>query len=156
MTVIGFSNAVKIAFTGTPLLTERHKQTTYERFGTMTAYLESKDRIKKIAEDIIEHYTQEVLPNGLKAQVVATSIVAACRYKYELEDAIRGRIDKELSKPASERHEELLKQMRLLKVYAVVTMSDNNELGYITRARRDAADMDAIESFKKDFNYDKP
>ena len=214
---IGFPNAVKVAFTGTPLLTERHKQTTYERFGTpidtykmnesvadratvdilyigrtskdqilnkelfkqefedmfserseeerqeiqkrfgtMTAYLESKDRIKKIADDIIEHYTQEVLPNGLKAQVVATSIVAACRYKYELEDAIKVRIDKEESKPASERDEELLKQMQFLKVCAVVTMSDNNELGYITKARREAIEMDAIESFKKDFNYDKP
>lgn len=138
----GFPQAVKIAFTGTPLLTERHKQKTHERFGTfvdvykmndavadrvtvdilyigrtskdqilnkelfkqefedmfrnrsekerleiqkrygtVTAYLESKDRIRAIAEDIIEHYTQEVLPNGLKAQVVGTSIVAACRYK---------------------------------------------------------------------------
>ena len=214
---IGFPNAVKVAFTGTPLLTERHKQTTYERFGTpidtykmnesvadratvdilyigrtskdqilnkelfkqefedmfrdrseeerqeiqkrygtMTAYLESKDRIKKIAEDIIEHYTQEVLPNGLKAQVVATSIVAACRYKYELDEAIKVRIEKELLKPESERDEELLKQMQFLKVCAVVTMADNNEPGYISRARRDATEMDAIESFKKDFNYDKP
>ena len=59
---------------------EEERQEIQKRFGTMTAYLESKDRIKKIAEDIIEHYTQEVLPNGLKAQVVATSIVAACRY----------------------------------------------------------------------------
>ncbi len=97
-----------------------------------------------------------MLPNGLKAQVVATSIVAACRYKYELEEAIRVGIEKELSKPASERDEELLKQMQFLKVCAVVSMSDNNELGYITRARRDAAEMDAIESFKKDFNDDKP
>jgi type I restriction enzyme, R subunit len=97
-----------------------------------------------------------VLPNGLKAQVVATSIVAACRYKYELEEAIRVQIEKELSKPAGERDEELLKQMQFLKVCAVVSMSDNNELGYITRARRDAAEMDAIESFKKDFNDDKP
>jgi type I restriction enzyme, R subunit len=53
-------------------------------------------------------------------------------------------------------NEELLKQMQFMKVCAVVSMSDNNELGYITRARRDAAEMDAIESFKKDFNYDKP
>ena len=59
---------------------EEERQEIQKRFGTMTAYLESKDRIKKIAEDIIEHYTQEVLPNGLKGQVVATSIVAACRY----------------------------------------------------------------------------
>jgi type I restriction enzyme R subunit len=28
-----FPNAAKIAFTGTPLLTERHKQKTHERFG---------------------------------------------------------------------------------------------------------------------------
>jgi len=214
---IGFPNAVKIAFTGTPLITERHKQTTYERFGTpidtykmpesvadratvdilyigrtskdqilnkelfkqefedmfrerseierqeiqkrfgtLTAYLESKDRVKNISEDIIKHYTEEVLPNGLKAQVVGTSIMAACRYKYELEDAIKARIEKELAKPINDRDEELLKQMQFLKVCAVVTMVDNNELGYITNARKHAAAMDAIESFKKDFNYEKP
>ena len=140
---MGFPNAVKLAFTGTPLLTDRHKQKTHERFGTfidvykmknsvadhatvdilyigraskdqilnkemfkeefedmfrnrteeerleiqkrygtLTAYLESTDRIKKIAGDIIKHYTGEILPNGFKAQVVACSIVAACRYKY--------------------------------------------------------------------------
>ena len=28
-----FPNATKIAFTGTPLLTDRHKQKTHERFG---------------------------------------------------------------------------------------------------------------------------
>ena len=214
---IGFPNAVKVAFTGTPLITERHKQTTYERFGTpidtykmnqsvadratvdilyigrtskdqilnkdlfkqefedmfrdrsenerqeiqkrygtMTAYLESKDRIKKIAEDIIEHYTQEVLPNGLKAQVVGTSIVAACRYKYELEEAIKARIMKEQAKPDNERDEELLKQMQFLKVCAVVTMMENNEPGYISLARKNASEMNAVESFKKDFNYEKP
>lgn len=214
---IGFPNAVKIAFTGTPLLTERHKQKTHERFGTfvdvykmndavadrttvdilyigrtskdqilnkelfkeefedmfrdrsekerqeiqkrygtMTAYLESKDRIKKIAEDIIEHYTQEVLPNGLKAQVAGCSIVAACRYKYELDEAIKAKIAKEHAKPESERDEELLKQMQFLKVCAVVTMMDNNEPGYISQARRHALEMNAVESFKKDFNYDKP
>ena len=214
---ISFPNAVKVAFTGTPLLTERHKQKTHERFGafvdvykmneavadratvdilyigrtskdqilnkdlfeqefedmfrnrsekerqeiqkrygTMTAYLESKDRIRKIAEDIIEHYTQEVLPNGLKAQVVGTSIVAACRYKYELEEAIKEKIKKEQAKPDSERDEDLLKQMQFLKVCAVVTMMENNEPGYVSVARKQAQEMGAVESFKKDFNYDKP
>jgi type I restriction enzyme R subunit len=214
---IGFPNAVKVAFTGTPLLTERHKQSTYERFGTpidtykmnqsvadratvdilyigrtskdqilnkdlykqefedmfrerseeerqeiqkrygtYTAYLESKDRIRKISEDIIEHYTQEVLPNGLKGQVVGTSIVAACRYKYELEEAIKARIAKEQLKPANERDEELLKQMLFVKVCAVVTMMDNNEPGYISAARRQAVELNAVENFKKDFNFDKP
>jgi len=213
----GFPNAVKVAFTGTPLITERHKHTTYQRFGdsidtykmnesvadhatvdilyigrtskdqilnqelfkqefedlfrersdeerqeiqkrygTMTAYLESKDRIKKIAQDIIEHYTQEILPNGMKAQVVATSIVAACRYKYEIEEAIAAKITTELAKPVVERNEELLKQLRFLRVAAVVTMMDNNEPGYVSQARKQASDSNAVESFKKDFNYEKP
>ncbi len=214
---IGFPNAVKIAFTGTPLLTERHKQKTHERFGafvdvykmndavadrvtvdilyigrtskdqilnremfnqefedmfrdrseeerleiqkrygSINDYLESKDRIRKIAEDIIEHYTQEVLPNGMKAQVVGTSIVAACRYKYELDEAIKSRIEKEQAKPDGERDEELLKQMRFVKVCAVVTMMENNEPGYVSNARRQALEMNAVENFKKDFNYEKP
>ena len=32
----------------------------------------------------------------------------------------------------------------------------NNEPGYISKARREALDTDAKNSFKKDFNYEKP
>ena len=210
-----FPGAVKIGFTGTPLLTERHRQTTYERFGspidtykmnesvadgatvdilyigrtsrdqildkekfreefedlfrerseaerqeiqrrygTMTAYLESKDRIRKIAGDIVEHYASEVLPNGFKAQVVGSSIVAACRYKRELEDAIKARLVAEEARP--ERDEELIRRLGFLKVCAVVTMMDNNEPGYVSEARKEAHELDAVENFKKDFDYEKP
>lgn len=214
---IGFPNAVKIAFTGTPLLTERHKQKTHERFGTfidvykmnnsvadratvdilyigrtskdqilnkelfkqefedmfrdrteeerqeiqrrygtLIAYLESKERIKKISEDIVEHYTQEILPNGFKAQVVGCSIVAACRYKNEIEEALKVRIAKEMEKPEKDRDNELIKQMKFIKVAVWVTMMDNNEPGYVSLARRQAQELDAVENFKKDFNFDKP
>jgi type I restriction enzyme, R subunit len=213
----GLPNAAKVAFTGTPLITERHKQTTYQRFGepidtykmneavadraivdilyigrtsrdhildkdtfkqefedmfadrseeekqeiqkrygTMTAYLESKDRIKNIAGDIVEHYTREILPNGFKAQVVACSIVAAARYKYEIEDAVKRKIEQEEQKPEQEQDKELIKQMKFLKAALVVTMMDNNEPGYISNARRESRELDAVESFKKDFNYEKP
>ena len=214
---IGFPNAVKIAFTGTPLLTERHKQKTHERFGsfidvykmnhsvadratvdilyigrtskdqilnkelfrqefedmfkehsaeekqeiqrrygTLTAYLESKDRIKKISEDIIQHYTQEILPNGFKAQVVACSIASASRYKYELEAALANRIAAEEAKPQAERDSELLKQMRFMQIEAVVTMMENNEPGYVSKARKHAIEVNAVENFKKDFDFSKP
>ena len=136
--------------------TEEERQEIQRRYGTMTAYLESKDRIKKIAWDIVEHYASEVLPNGMKAQVVASSIVAACRYKYELDDAIKARIAKEEAKPEGERDEELLTQLRFLKVCAVVTMMENNEPGYISSARRQALDLNAKDNFKKDFDYGKP
>jgi type I restriction enzyme R subunit len=213
---IGFPNSVKLAFTGTPLLTDRHRQKTHERFGsfidvykmkdavadratvdilyigrtskdqildkelfrqefedmfrertaeerqeiqkrhgTLVAYLESTDRIRKIAADIIEHYTQEILPNGFKAQVVSCSIVAACRYYYELTAALKERIAKEEEKPEEERDIELLAQMRFLKVAPVVTMMDNNEPGYISNARRVANEMNAVANFKKDFDLEK-
>ena len=214
---IGFPNAVKVAFTGTPLLTERHKQKTHERFGkfidiykmndsvkdratvdilyigrtskdkiadkdlfkqefedmfrerteeerqeiqkrygTLTAYLESIDRIRKISEDIIDHYSNNIMPNGFKAQVVACSIVAACRYKYELEKVLEKKIDEELHKPDLQRDEEIIKHLKFIKVAAVVTMIDNNEPGYISKARKHAQDIKAVENFKKDFNFEKP
>ncbi|MDD5702951.1 MAG: HsdR family type I site-specific deoxyribonuclease [Dehalococcoidales bacterium] len=214
---IGFPNAVKIAFTGTPLLTERHKQKTHERFGgfidiykmndsvadratvdilyigrtskdqilnkemfqsefedmfrnrteeerqeiqrrygTFLAYLESTDRVKKISEDIIQHYTKEILPNGFKAQVVASSIMAACRYKYELRNALAKRIAEEEAKPENERDNDLLKQLKFMKITAYTTMLDNNEPAFITESRKEAQEWDAVSNFKKDFNYDKP
>ena len=214
---VGFPNAVKLAFTGTPLLTDRHRQKTHERFGTfidvykmknsvedratvdilyvgrtskdqilnkelfkqefedmfrnrteaerqeiqrrygtLIAYLESKDRIKKIAEDIIGHYTAEILPNGFKAQVVGCSIVAACRYKYELEDALKRRITAEEAKSKDVRDVELLWQMKFVKVAAVVSMMENNEPGYVSKARRHAQEIKAVDNFKADFNIEKP
>lgn len=217
MCEFAFPNAVKIGFTGTPLLTERHAIKTEDRFGTaidtykmdqavkdgatldivyigrtgktqiadkdkfetefddmfrnrtdaeieeikkryggMRDYLESRPRIEKIAEDIVKHFTREILVNGFKAQVVATSIVAAVRYKYEIEKALQVLVEQEKQKPEGERDDALVKQMEFVRVAAVVTMVDNNEEGYISRARRQAKDWNAVESFKKDFDYTKP
>ena len=135
---------------------EEEKQEIQRRYGTMIAYLESKGRIRKIAEDIVEHYTREILPNGFKAQVVGSSIVAACRCKYEIDAALKTRIEKEKAKPAEERDDELIRQMEFVKVAAVVTMMENNEPGYISQARRQAQEWNAVENFKKDFDFEKP
>ncbi|MCX5805124.1 MAG: HsdR family type I site-specific deoxyribonuclease [Proteobacteria bacterium] len=212
-----FPKAVRIGFTGTPLLTERHEIKTHERFGgfidvykfdkaiadratveikyigkvskdklddkdvfdaefedmfqlrtqaereeiqrrygSFIAYLESKDRIAAISKDIIEHYYNDILVNGFKAQVVASSIVAAVRYKYELEIAIQNKIAALKVLPAGDADAELLKQLEFLKVAAIVSSSGNNEPGYISKARKEAYDMNAVENFKLDFNPDKP
>jgi len=220
-----FPHAVRIGFTGTPLLTERHETKTHERFGgrldkngepwidsykfdkavidratveikyigkvskdkiddkelfdaefedmfkqrtqeerekiqrrygSFIAYLESKDRIAEISKDIIEHYYTDILINGFKAQVVASSIVAAVRYKYELEIAIQNKIAELKTLPDGEREDERIKQLEFLKVQAIVSSLGNNEQGYISKARREALDTDAKNSFKKDFDYGKP
>lgn len=212
-----FPNAAKIAFTGTPLLTDRHKQKTHERFGgtgefidtykireavddratldivyigktskdniqskkafdagfedvfkeqteeekmeiqkrygTMQAYLENMDRLKKIAVDLVDHYVKEILPNGYKAMVVASSIVAAVRYQRLIETAITDRLEQERNKPNPDA--ELIEQIEFLEACTVVTKQDNNELGYISEARNKAKEFKAVDNFKKDFDYTK-
>ncbi|WP_159469429.1 type I restriction endonuclease subunit R [Dyadobacter sp. 3J3] len=212
-----FPKAVRIGFTGTPLLTERHEIKTHERFGgfidfykfdkavkdratveikyigkvskdqlddkesfdtefedmfeqrtqaekeeiqrrygSVIAYLESKERIAAIAKDIVEHYYTDILVNRFKAQVVASSIIAAVRYKYELEIAIKNKISELKLLPENEADPEQLRQLEFLKVAAIVSSIGNNEPGYISKARKDASEMNAIENFKADFNFDKP
>jgi type I restriction enzyme R subunit len=210
-----FPNAAKVAFTGTPLLTERHKQKTHERFGdskefidtykireavddratldivylgktstdvitdkeafdrefedvfkertkeereeiqkrygTMGAYLENTDRLRKIARDMVKHYVDEILPNGYKAMVVASSVLAAARYSYLIEEALQERLEMEQEK--EHRDEELIEQIAFVQAATVVTMTDNNEAGYISAARKKAKELNAVENFKKDFDY---
>lgn len=212
-----FPNAARIAFTGTPLLTERHKQKTHERFGdnsefidtykirqavedratldivyigktskdtirgkeafdrafedefqdrtkeekeeiqkrygTMQAYLENMDRLRKIAKDLVNHYVDEILPNGFKAMVVANSVLAAARYQYLIEEALNERLESEKAK--SEPDETLIEQIAFAQACTVVTQQDNNEQAFISAARKKAKELNAVDNFKKDFNYSK-
>ena len=113
--------------------------------------MESKDRIAAISKNIIDHYYKDILVNGFKAQVVASSIVAVVRYKYELEIAIQNKIDELKKLPEEEVDVEQLHQLEFLKVSAIVSSLGNNEPGYISKARRDAKDMNAIENFNSRF-----
>lgn len=212
-----FPESTKIAFTGTPLLTERHKKKTHEKFGGfidtykmkdsvndratldilyigrtskdhilnkeifqaefedmfrsrtpaeieeikrryggLDSYLASMDRIENISKDIVEHYTREILPNGFKAQVVASSILAAVRYKYKIQEALNAKIQSEKTKSINERDDELIAQMEFCKVAAWVTPIGNNEEAYITAARKEAFEINAVRNFKKDFDFKKP
>lgn len=210
-----FPNATKIAFTGTPLLTERHKRKTHERFGgsgefidtykirqsvkdratldiiyigktskdsikakkafdskfedefkqrtkeekeeiqrrygTMQAYLENMDRLRKIANDLVNHYIDEILPNGYKAMVVGSSILAAARYQYLIEEAIKARL--EVEKEKADPDEDLILKIQMLDACTVVTKQDNNEEGYVSQARRKSKEKNAIRNFKKNFDY---
>ena len=93
--------------------------------------------------------------NGFKAQVVASSIVAAVRYKYELEFTIKNKIAELKALPDEERDDDRIKQLEFLKVAAIVS-GIQNEASYIRKARNEAYDADAKNSFKKDFDYEKP
>ncbi|MBX9779863.1 MAG: HsdR family type I site-specific deoxyribonuclease [Chitinophagaceae bacterium] len=214
---LAFPNATRIGFTGTPLITERHKKQTAERFyqikdhyidtykmndavadgatvdikyigkktsdkirdkevfdleyeqtfknrteeerqeiqkryGTMVAFLESRERIIEISNDIIEHYVSEILSNGFKAQVVASSIIAAVRYKIVLNELIAKRFQIEDQLTGEDRNESLISRLKILKAHAIVSGMGTNEEDYITAARKEAIEDDAINNFKKDFD----
>ncbi|MEP2280148.1 HsdR family type I site-specific deoxyribonuclease [Maribacter sp.] len=210
-----FPQAAKIAFTGTPLLTDRHKQKTHERFGgtgefidtykireavddratldiiyigkttkdnikskeafdsefedvfkkqskeekeeiqkrygTMQAYLENMDRLRKIAKDLVKHYINDILPNGFKAMVVGSSIMAAARYQFLIDEALKERI--KLEKAKVEPDIDLIKKIEFLKIGTIVTKQDNNEQAFISAARKNAKEIKAVDNFKKDFDY---
>ncbi|MEO7489756.1 MAG: HsdR family type I site-specific deoxyribonuclease [Ferruginibacter sp.] len=135
------------------LRTQAEKEEIQRRYGSFIAYLESKERIAEISKDIIEHYYNDILVNGFKAQVVASSIVAAVRYKYELEFAIENKIKELKALPDDQRDDERITQLVFLKVAAIVSSIGNNEPGFISKARKEALDGDAKNNFKKDFDY---
>jgi type I restriction enzyme R subunit len=57
------------------------------KYATEGDVLEAENLIAAKAGDMLRHYVEAVLPNGLKAQVVATSRLAATRYVKALQEA---------------------------------------------------------------------
>ncbi len=148
-----FPNATRIAFTGTPLITEQHGtkrtvkrfgeyidtyklmdavhdgatlQILYEgrtadtalkdkhgfdtkfedlfkerseeellaikkKYGATGDILEAEKRIEAIARDLVDHYIDNILPDGFKAQVVCHSKLAAIRYQKAIREALAER-----------------------------------------------------------------
>ena len=211
-----FPNAARIAFTGTPLITERHgEKKTHKRFGAYidtyrlmdavndgttlqilyegrtadaalndkhgfeTSFedlfrdrseeellaikkkygatgdiLEAEQRINAIAEDLVEHYIYNILPNGFKAQVVCHSKLAAVRYQKAIEKILE-------KKAAALRAESqpdlnLIKKVEFLKAAVVISGEGTNESAYITQARKQARAWNAVENFCRDFDMEDP
>jgi type I restriction enzyme R subunit len=208
-------NATRLAFTGTPLITDRHTKKTWERFGgyidkyrlqdavddgatvqilyegktadtalnekhefdtkfedlfahrtdeeilaikkkygAIGDIFEAEKRIEAIANDMVNHYVENILPNGFKAQVVCNSKMAAIHYKTYIDKAIAAELEKRQAKP--EPDEDLIKRIAFLKSVVVVSSDGTNEKAVVTEARKYAKEIDAVENFKRAFNYDDP
>ncbi|MCP4721538.1 MAG: type I restriction endonuclease subunit R [Desulfobacteraceae bacterium] len=214
--VEAFPNAVRIAFTGTPLITHRHgEKKTYKRFGQYidtyrlmdavndgatlqilyegktadaalnekhvfeTAFedmfkdrteeeilaikkkygatgdiLEAEERIKAIAKDMVDHYINNILPNGFKAQVVCHSKLAAIRYQNAIQDSLNEWVQNEKGK--ANPNLELIKKIQFLKAAVVISSDGTNEAAYITTANQQARAWNATQNFCKPFDFDDP
>jgi type I restriction enzyme R subunit len=102
----------------------------------------------------VSHYVGNILPNGFKAQVVCPSKLACVRYQTGIEAALKERIilEQNQAKPDVD----LIKRLRFLKTAVVVSSDGTNEPAYITQVRKQAARMNAVDNFCKDFDFDDP
>jgi type I restriction enzyme R subunit len=212
---VAFPNAIKIAFTGTPLITKRHRQTTMERFGSLidtyrlreaqedeavlpivyigkttnTALshkdefdekfedlfsgrsdeeleaikkkyggrddiLEAEHRIADVAKDIVKHYSEHILPDGFKAQIVSNSRLAATRYRDAISKALGAYAAKYEKKANAD--PAVLERLNFLRAVAIVSDDGTNALGVIVEARKEAKELDAITNFLKQFDVSRP
>ena len=211
-----FPNATRIAFTGTPLITEQHGtkrtvkrfgeyidtyklmdsvedgatlQILYEgrtaepavkdkhgldtkfedlfrerseeemaairkKYGASGDILEAENRIGAIARDLVDHYIDDILPDGFKAQVVCHSKLAAVRYQKAIRLALAERVEREKLK--SKPDADLIRRIGFLKAAVVVSADATNELAIITAARREAKTWNAVANFCKPFDVDDP
>jgi type I restriction enzyme R subunit len=211
-----FPNATRIAFTGTPLITEQHGtkrtvkrfgeyidtyklmdsvedgatlQILYEgrtadpavkdkhgldtkfedlfrersdeelaairkKYGASGDILEAENRIRAIARDLVDHYIDDILPDGFKAQVVCHSKLAAVRYQKAIREALAERLAREKLK--SQPDTTLIRRIGFLKAAVVVSADPTNELAIITTARREAKTWNAVANFCKPFDFDDP
>lgn len=209
-----FPNATRIAFTGTPLITEQHgtkrtvkrfgeyidtyklmdavhdgatlqilyegrtadtalkdkhgfdtkfedlfKERTEEeilaikkKYGATGDLLEAEKRIEAIAKDLVDHYIDNILPDGFKAQVVCHSKLAAIRYQKAIRQALAERIEREKLKP--EPDIDLIRRIDFLRVGVVVSSDPTNEPAAITEARKEAKRWNVVENFCRPFDFD--
>lgn len=135
--------------------TEKEKELIKQKYGTTGSVLEAKLRIDKISKDIIRHYFENIFDNGFKAQIVASSRLAAVRYKESIDNALKDYI--EIYEDSEKCDPERLKKMKFLKSVARITW-ENNELPQIIRPAKEAKrDLgpDNI-NFKSKFDYENP
>ena len=121
------------------------------RYGSKKAYLEAKETIRAKASDIVSHYVEHVLPNGFKAQVVATSREAAVRYHSSIKEAL-------IEKIAELERENLLEiQISLLQhlEVGVVISGSNNDLPHIKQHTNPSDHEKIILSFKLPFDAER-
>ena len=146
-------------------LTEEQIAAIKIKWGTTGDIMEAESRIEAIAKDMVNHYIDNILPNGFKAQVVCTSKMAAVNYKKHIDLAIASRLLEEQSKPVSAgksdepekyKSEELITKIAFLKSAVVVSSAGTNERAVITTARKHGHEVDAVENFKRKFDYDNP
>lgn len=146
---------------------EEELEAIKKKYATKGNVLEAPKLIEEKARDMLRHYVTYILPNGLKAQVVAYSRLAAVRYKSAFEQARDKLLSEaaELSAEAKALDDEALcrkspKMQALVQAwryreliarieFATIISGDNNDGSEWAEHTDRATQERAIERFKK-------
>ncbi len=134
--------------------TEEELLAIKKKYGATGDILEAEKRIEAISRDVVNHYIENILPDGFKAQVVCHSKLAAIRYQKAIRAALVERLDREKSQQTP--NMDLIRRIAFLKAVVVVSSDPTNELAVITEARKEAKRWNAVENFCKPFDFDDP
>ncbi len=127
-----------------------------QRYGATGDILEAEDRIEEIANDLVKHYVQKVLPSGYKAQVVCSSKQAALHYQTYIRKALKQWVKDELAKPSAQQDHELIKQVEFIDAMVIISSDGTNEKAAFVAARNESREKEAVDNFKKEFDTDRP
>ncbi len=105
--------------------TEEELAAIRKKYGASGDILEAENRIAAIARDLVDHYIDNILPEGFKAQVVCHSKLAAIRYQTAIRAALAERLDRERLRPQPDA--ELIRKIAFLKAVVVVSSDPTNE-----------------------------
>lgn len=135
--------------------TDRELAIIKAKYGTTGKVLEAEKRITAIARDIVKDYFQNIFDNGFKAQIVASSRLAAVRYKKAIDKALQDHIIE--YEKSTDVNQDRLKLMKFLKSVVRITWENNDPPEMIRLAKEAKQKLGADNAnFKSKFNFKKP
>ncbi len=126
-----------------------------KKYGTKKDVLQAPKRIEAISRNIVRHYFENIFDNGFKAQVVASSRIAAIRYKEYIDKSLKEYIT-DYAKQANG-DSERIKRMSFITSVSRITWENNDKPQLIRLAKEAELKLgnDNI-NFKNKYDLEKP
>ncbi len=126
-----------------------------KKYGTKGNVLESEKRIKAISKDIVKHYFENIFDNGFKAQIVASSRIAAVRYKNAIDESLKEYIKGYASWPQAD--PDRIKRMKFISSVCRITWKNNDKPETIRFAKEAVTKLGEENiNFKSKYDLKKP
>ncbi len=126
-----------------------------KKYGTKANVLESEKRIQAISRDIVKHYFENIFDNGFKAQIVASSRLAAVRYKNAIDEALKEYIEGYEKREFS--HPKRVKRMKFITSVCRITWKNNDKPETIRFAKEAVTKLGEENiNFKSKYDLKKP